>query len=333
MIHKYPNLRLKQIDLVSLLNQIQSKLSFQIEIFDELNIFRGGYGAQFTNQQQNQQYGGLQDDYFYDNKGIYCFCNGISYKEKFKYGVSNSKQLQFQLKSERYEECLKNNKRDGFEVSIILMDLDMNGNRYEIDKYDGKGVLYFSDGDRYEGIYEGDFKEGKFHGQGIYYYSSGDRYDGELKDGKFDGKGIIYYSRGGGYEGNFKNGKRDGKGVYQYSSGNRYEGDFKDGKYDKGIMDFYYSDGTKYEGDFKNGKYDDKGIYCYSNGDRYEGDFKYGKFDDKGIIYKTSRNRYEGNFINDKRDGQGVYYYSNGDRLEGHFQNSEYEKAVIYYQN
>ena len=53
--------------------------------------------------------------------------------------------------------------------------------------------MYWNDGDRYEGEWRNDKKEGK----GIYYYNTepwkGDRYEGDNRNGKKEGKGIYYW--------------------------------------------------------------------------------------------------------------------------------------------
>jgi len=42
---------------------------------------------------------------------------------------------------------------------------------------EGKGIYYYSNGERYKGDFKNNMREGK----GIYYYSNGDRYKGESK--------------------------------------------------------------------------------------------------------------------------------------------------------
>lgn len=42
------------------------------------------------------------------------------------------------------------------------------------------------------GIYKGDFMNGKKHGQGIYKFNNGLRYEGEYRNGVRSGNGIIY---------------------------------------------------------------------------------------------------------------------------------------------
>ena len=114
---------------------------------------------------------------------------------------------------------------------------------------------------RYDnGIYEGEFKNGKKEGYGIYKYNTGDIYEGEFKNDLKDGKGKYLYSNKEVYEGDFKEDHFEGKGVYIYNGGDKYSGEYKKDKRDgKGV--YLYSNGNKYEGECKNGKKHGKGIY------------------------------------------------------------------------
>ncbi|MCX8000455.1 MAG: hypothetical protein N3A69_16130, partial [Leptospiraceae bacterium] len=49
----------------------------------------------------------------------------------------------------------------------------------------GKGVLEYSNGDKYEG----EFKQGRFEGKGKYSFKAGDVYEGDFVQDKFSGKG------------------------------------------------------------------------------------------------------------------------------------------------
>ena len=51
--------------------------------------------------------------------------------------------------------------------------------------------MYYKNGDRYDGEWKNDDREG----MGILYYKNGDRYDGELKNDKREGMGILYYNK------------------------------------------------------------------------------------------------------------------------------------------
>ena len=82
---------------------------------------------------------------------------------------------------------------------------------------EGKGVIYWNNGDRYEGDWKNDNKEGK----GIYYSNNGDRYEGDFKNGNKEGKGIYYYNNGNRYEGEWKNDNREGNGIMYYNDGDK----------------------------------------------------------------------------------------------------------------
>ncbi|MCH5274123.1 MAG: hypothetical protein J1E35_10645 [Lachnospiraceae bacterium] len=49
------------------------------------------------------------------------------------------------------------------------------------DKYEGRGVYTYANGD----IYGGDFKGGVREGHGVYRFANGDVYDGEWKAGEW----------------------------------------------------------------------------------------------------------------------------------------------------
>ena len=81
---------------------------------------------------------------------------------------------------------------------------------------EGKGIMYFNNGDRYEGDWKNDNKEGK----GIYYWNNGNRYEGDIKNGKSEGKGIMYYSNGDREMGDYSNDNQIGKHVILTREGN-----------------------------------------------------------------------------------------------------------------
>ena len=61
--------------------------------------------------------------------------------------------------------------------------------------------------------YDGEWKNDKYEGKGIYYYKNGDRYEGDWKNGKREGKGIYYYSYGDRKMGDYLDGEEKGKHV------------------------------------------------------------------------------------------------------------------------
>ena len=80
------------------------------------------------------------------------------------------------------------------------------------------------------GRYIGQILNGLPEGKGIIYYGNGNRYEGEWKNGKYEGKGIASWNDGDRYEGDFRNGKTEGKGIYYYHNGDRSMGDYHNDK-------------------------------------------------------------------------------------------------------
>ena len=76
------------------------------------------------------------------------------------------------------------------------------------------------------GRYVGQVVNGLREGKGTVYFNDGDRYEGDFKNDKAEGKGIEYYNNGDIYEGDFRNEKREGKGIYYYNDGDREMGDY-----------------------------------------------------------------------------------------------------------
>ena len=129
-----------------------------------------------------------------------------------------------------------------------------------------------------EGRYVGQVLNGLADGKGVVFFTNGDKYEGECKEGKAEGRGVKEWANGDRYQGDYRNDKKETKGIYYYSNGDKYEGDWVNGKREgKGI--YYYNNGDRYEGDWKDDKKEGSGIYYYSNGDRKMGDYS----DDKPI--------------------------------------------------
>lgn len=76
--------------------------------------------------------------------------------------------------------------------------------------------------------YRGGFKEGRKHGNGVKTWPNGDRYEGEfVADGK-DGYGVYVWGQGPWqgerYDGSFAGDRRQGYGIYWWPSGDVYAG-------------------------------------------------------------------------------------------------------------
>ena len=59
-------------------------------------------------------------------------------------------------------------------------------------------------------------------GKGVLIYNNGDKYEGEWKKDKKEGEG-VFIDRNGKYEGEYKNDMKEGKGTIYYNNGNVYD--------------------------------------------------------------------------------------------------------------
>ena len=80
------------------------------------------------------------------------------------------------------------------------------------------------------GRYVGQVVNGLPEGKGTVYFNDGERYEGDVKNWKREGKGIYYYNNGDRYEGDYRNDKKEGKGIYYYHNDDREMGDFYNDK-------------------------------------------------------------------------------------------------------
>ena len=95
--------------------------------------------------------------------------------------------------------------------------------------------------------YIGQVLNGVPEGKGIMYWNNGDRLEGEWKNDKAEGKGIYYFANGDRYEGDYRNGKREGKGIEYYNNGDRIMGDYLNDKpIGKHVMLTKYGDINNY---------------------------------------------------------------------------------------
>ncbi len=226
----------------------------------------------------------------------------------------------------------------------------VNGKRH------GKGVMYYSGGNKYDGEwkddkrtgkgvfttwpdgakYDGEWKDDMYNGHGVFTSPDGLKYDGEWKDDMFNGHGVLYYSdlddsdlddsdleKLKKYDGEWKDDKRNGHGVFTSPDGRKYDGEWKDDKHNgHGVM--IWPDGKKYDGEWKDDRWNGKGVMYYSNGNKYDGEWKDGKRNGHGAMIWKDGAKYDGEWKDDERTGKGVYYYANGNRYEGEFYNGDF---------
>eukprot|EP00911_Craspedida_sp_UC1_P001797 UC1_evm1s1373 len=205
------------------------------------------------------------------------------------------------------------------------------------------------------GVYEGEWKDGKQHGRGKYTFASGNVYEGEWKDDKRTGRGKFTWPSGDVYEGEWKDGKRTGQGKFTAGShGNRigfdcdegfkahsvYEGGYHEGKrHGTGLLT---EDGVSYSVEYSHGKQTSKthtsagtvphknmsdldGFYSSTivDGGVYEGEWKGGKFHGHGKYTWPDGNVYEGEWKVDEQHGRGTFTWSDGHVYEGEWKDDE----------
>lgn len=116
------------------------------------------------------------------------------------------------------------------QAKCLVIDLELQGS-YEggcVDgKAEGQGTAKGS------ATYTGGFHLGKKHGRGVKTWAWGDRYEGDFVDDYKDGWGIYAWGArtlfaGDRYEGGFAGDKRNGYGIYFWASGDSYAGPWKD---------------------------------------------------------------------------------------------------------
>ena len=112
--------------------------------------------------------------------------------------------------------------------------ISYKGERNEDDKYHGKGIITFINGEKWEG----EFKDGRpYNGQGTYTFLNGDKWEGEWKKGYIKGQGAFTSRDGRKYVGELKNGLRNGQGILTLPDSSKYEGEFKNDKRNgKGVL-------------------------------------------------------------------------------------------------
>ena len=112
--------------------------------------------------------------------------------------------------------------------------------------------------------FEGQFERNKFNGYGIVQFSDGSSYFGEYKNNEKSGIGTYTWENGCQYQGEWKNGKPNGLGIFIDNKSRFYEGEWKNGMMN-GIGLFKWNDGRKYFGEFNNDKRDGFGIYFWND--------------------------------------------------------------------
>ena len=179
----------------------------------------------------------------------------------------------------------------------------------------------YDDGRVYTGQRSG---KGKIEGKGLMTWPNGDRYDGEWKKGVMDGEGTYTYAAAGySYTGQWVKGNIKGHGTFRFNNGNVMEGDWTSAGNGTGYL--LFADGTRYDGPFLSGAPHGQGVKIWANGDRYEGTFVQGHLTGQGTMQFADGTRYEGGWLNDQYEGQGTLTIPGQEPISGRFVNGKYQ--------
>ncbi len=118
-----------------------------------------------------------------------------------------------------------------------------------------------------DAIYYGQLIDGRpGDGRGIMVYASGNRYDGEYQNGQRSGCGTFTFINGRSYVGQFKADQFSGQGIWILENGDRYVGEFKD-NYCSGQGTFIFANGFSKSGIWEEGKLLNDTLSCGDQND------------------------------------------------------------------
>ncbi len=263
-------------------------------------------------------------------------------------------------------DCTKGNCFDGYGTFIYPSGAKYIG-EFKEGRVEGKGILYFSNGNEYIGNWKNNYRQGK----GRFLFIEGHQYLGQFKKNKFEGEGTMWYANGDRYEGFWHNNRPNGFGIYFFKAGDHYEGYFRSGKFEgKGTM--FYNDGTKFSGTWKDSKKNGTGRLFLLSGEVIRGEWAFGNHledaentpppevsstretapipedmasslrncnlvfcaDGVGTFMYSDGSRYIGDFKDGHPQGQAAVFYTNGDRYEGAWEgHAPHGEGILYFAN
>jgi hypothetical protein len=189
----------------------------------------------------------------------------------------------------------------------------------------GYGILYYQNGD----VYEGNWNNNEFTGYGRHTDSKGNIIEGLFEAFKINTFGEMWTSDNCYYIGAFNNNIKQGTGK-ESSKISEYEGDFYQNK-KHGVGKIVYKNVVEsYEGEFNKDEITGRGTYTWANKDQFSGDFVNGKMHGKGEYLWPEGGRYVGEYKNNIKEGKGIFYWTNGRVYEGEFERGKpHGKGII----
>ncbi|KAJ0407485.1 hypothetical protein ATCC90586_008960 [Pythium insidiosum] len=206
---------------------------------------------------------------------------------------------------------------------------------------EGRGVLAFANGDKYDGefrrgfreghgvftsergtrVYDGDWRRSQRHGRGKErWLVSGDRYDGEYQDDAFHGRGVWARGSGSTYDGEFKNGRRHGRGRMTFVQPSQRNDKTSNSSNNKDALatvalrrasqppqDASQPAVAVYDGEWRDGRMHGQGRYTRPDGSFYEGTWVDGQSHGFGREVNAATGEvFEGTWRQGQRHGDGT---------------------------
>jgi len=204
-----------------------------------------------------------------NGQGVYFFADGASYVGEFIDNTFEGYGILINPKNERYEGYWKTGQKEGI-GTFYASNGTVKLGRWHKDEFAQADTSHLNR------CLSGDCNDGF----GIYVWSNGERYEGNWQNNKRNGKGLNYYITGAKYDGFWKDDLKDGAGTYFYSTDSPYEkytGFFEDDAI-SGQGTFVFRNGDRYVGTFKNDMFDGNGTFFYTNGLKKTGKWKNDSF-------------------------------------------------------
>ena len=225
---------------------------------------------------------------------------------------------------------------------------------------DGKGIHTSENGNKYDGNWKDDKREGKgtgfYYKNGkLYYIMKGNWINNKFKNGTQtvykinNNEPVKHFERIGNFTGHLMN----GHGIFTYKNGNKYDGNWKDDKREGKGTGFYYKNGKLYyimKGNWINNKFKNgtQTVYKINNNEPVKHFERIGNFtghlmngSGKEITYKIVNKEFvkhyelDGNFVKSsfKNGTKTVYKMKNDEpviyyKLIGNFKNGKLDDGV-----
>ena len=174
------------------------------------------------------------------------FKNGLKYQMDYKNGIPTSLPKIIYKNNDTFDFLIDFKSDDEKDTFISKIHKKLKRNKLIRNL---KGIYKFNSGGEYIGKYKENYKN-DFNG--VVYYKNGDKYEGELRSGKRNGKGIYTYANGAKFLGEWINGIKNGYGKY-IEKDQELEGNFIDGKINGIGIRTFKSTGKKYKQKYING--------------------------------------------------------------------------------